>query len=169
MTITLDSVVFDGKIRGLASNDVYVFVAVRRTIYVMKYHTCVRKIEMDHPGDSKISVLMVLYPALLAAVDNYLFLGACDGGVMESVALKWNIVAIMHPPTYLNKVIVLCTREICVFNIVTRKFVSRTQLNTDGVYTYIVASPALDTVAVVVQDEGVSRVTLLNLKSMLAL
>lgn len=49
MKILLDSVVFDGKIRAISqgSNDSHIFVAVRNTIYVMKYLDCIQKIELS--------------------------------------------------------------------------------------------------------------------------
>ena len=48
---------------------------------MMNQHSFIRKFELEYAGTGKISVLHLLYPCLVAAIDNYLFLGVCDGEV----------------------------------------------------------------------------------------
>jgi hypothetical protein len=70
--------------------------------------------------------MLILYPYILVSAGSILY--TIEAGVIEKVPLSGTISGIIHPPTYLNKVLVWTAKEISIINIVTRQFVVQVHL-----------------------------------------
>jgi len=88
--------------------------------------------------------------------------------------LKWSVVAIVHPPTYLNKVVVMTTKEILILNVITQKVLSSITIDElmrrnkltygeDDSFKGIETSPALDIVALTISKPDNNLILLFNL------
>ncbi|KAH3661697.1 hypothetical protein OGAPHI_006547 [Ogataea philodendri] len=81
-------------------------------------------------------------------------------GEIKVNSLNGEIVDIVHPPTYVNKVVVATTSHLLIFNVRSSKLVYSSEEFVDGI-TCVECAPALDILAV---GNGVGSFSIYNLK-----
>lgn len=109
---------------------------------------------------------------MLAAIKNSLYI--CSNN-SKPINFSHELRGIIHPPTYLNKVLIWTAKELAIVNVITMKIV--VQIAVDSLFerlqqTYdehevltVEASPALDVVAVSLGHLTNSLVVLFNLQT----
>jgi len=163
------------RITALAAHFHYVYVGYANKIGIFKRGRLEKEVEVTISPGAVISHLLVFGDYLVAASsdgDVNVFKKP-SGGVIASEhyttlrsinpQFDGHIVGMVHPPTYLNKIVVATSSRLYIFNIRTAKTVFKTADDTFGEnLSSIETAPALDIVAV---GSTTGSVFLYNLRS----
>lgn len=149
------------RITALAAHFHYVYVGYANKIGIFKRGRLEQEVEVSIATGAVVSHLLVFGDYLVAASsdgDINVFKKP-SGGVLPTEhyttltsinpQFDGQIVGVVHPPTYLNKIIVATSSRLYIFNIRTAKTVFKTADDTFGEnLSSIETAPALDIVAV---------------------
>lgn len=119
MKISLQGPHFEGKIRSIIGFNEFLLIAVKNKVYKMRHYHILGEMEMS----SKIRA-MLLMGNELAVIDNDNVLKIFDHhskACRASIQLDFAVDAIIHPPTYLNKVLFVGAKQVELWNISSMK------------------------------------------------
>lgn len=156
------------KITAIAAHFHYVYVAYGNKIGIFKRGRLETEVTLEISPASVISHILVFGDYLVAASsdgDVSIFKKPTDSRLptehyttIKSINPQFDgeIVGLLHPPTYLNKIVVATTSYLYIINIRTAKTIFKTMSDTFGEnISTIESAPALDIVAVGTSTGGV--------------
>lgn len=168
------------KITALAAHFHYVYAGYGSTVGIYKRGRLESEIQVECASGATVSHILVFGDFLVVAStdgDVNIFKKPSDGSKLPTEhyttlrtinpQFDGDIVGLVHPPTYLNKIVVATSNHLFIFNIRTAKTIFKTPENQFGEnISCIETAPALDIVAV---GSTVGGVYLYHLKKGLVL
>ncbi|EAS07174.2 Utp21 specific WD40 associated domain protein (macronuclear) [Tetrahymena thermophila SB210] len=115
MKISLFGPHFEGKLRAIQGFNEFLFVAVKNVVYKMRHYHILGEMKMD----AKITT-MLLMADQIAIVDqnNTLKIFNHHSKICVATAqFDFNVQSIIHPPTYLNKILIIGENNVELWNI----------------------------------------------------
>lgn len=112
---------FPHKINTVAAMNENLFISSKNIVYKMKFYHIEQKFTYISKENAKIKTLLLLGDYILAS-DNYNQIIIWEN-TQEKPAFSWEngfeIAEILHPMTYLNKILIVGSRNMLLFNIKT--------------------------------------------------
>lgn len=169
LKVVLQGPHFRGKVRQICGWNEFVFVAEQKSVHKMRYY---HEIEC-YQFDEKVRKTLILGNFLLVGTaDQQIFVIAHQSSKkLSTIAPSFPFRDIIHPPTYLNKILVYGARNMEIWNIQTRKLIYQFERTLQEVFKLeersasielVENSPVLDVVAVALSN--VNQIYLFNIR-----